>query len=661
MVNVHHASSQEKNEALQEKIRSQQTVIEQQQHKIDRLENELEKMVASKAWRWAEYFRQIKNGHLIFHAFPSLQLFILPSIKRWYRNKIFLPLVRRGLVEGEYQRWIKHEERIRGEAELPSDAYVNGPVISIIMPVYNVKPEWLRQAVESVRHQSYTRWELCIADDSSSDPQLIELLKEFSKTDERIKVLFLDRNKGISGASNAALSLATGEFVGLLDNDDTLAPDALIRVADTIAKEPDAGCLYSDEDKITEKGRRYDPFFKPDWSPDTLRSYNYLCHFTVIRRSLVEQVGGFRAGFDGSQDYDLFLRVTEKDSKIVHLPYILYHWRAISGSVGKRPDAKMYAYDSGQKALAEHLQRLDMEAEVEKGLFLGSYRIRYRLPKKPEVAILIPTRDKVQVLKRCLDSILERSSYPHYRIVVIDNGSVEEETKDYYSRLATHKNITVLKYDHPFNFSAINNYAVKAVDAEYLLFLNNDTEVISSDWLEEMLGYIQRPDVGAVGGLLYYPNKTVQHGGIILGIGGIAGHSHKYFPGSEYGYFGRLKIVQNLSAITAACLMTKRSVFNEVGGFEEMLSHAFNDVDLCLRIRERGYLIVYTPFSELYHHESMSRGYENTPEKRRRFQQERLFCEDRWEKVLGSGDPYYNPHLSLTKEDFSIRTCTNNR
>jgi len=654
---VPHLPSQEQQEVLQEKIRLQQQLLDQQQHRIERLEDELQKVLDSKAWRYADYLRQLLHGHLLFNAFPALQLFILPTIRRWWRNKIFLPLTRRGLLKGDYDRWVALEQQALKRKQ-ENGAHLNGldtfPLISIVMPVYNVKPEWLEQAIESVQEQSYKKWQLCIADDCSTDSRLQNLLKRVAETDKRVQVVFLDKNRGIAGASNAALSLAVGDFVGLLDNDDTLAPDALSSVVEVINAEPDVDCLYSDEDKITEQGRRYDPFFKPDWSPDTQRSYNYLCHFTVIRRLLIEKVGGFRSGFDGSQDYDLFLRATEAASKIVHIPNILYHWRAIAGSVGKRPEAKMYAYKSAQKALKEHLQRLGLEATVENGFFLGSYRLRYHVAGNPEVAIIIPSKDNVQVLQRCIDSICDRSSYPYYRIVIVDNGSEESTTKAYYSSLTAREKITILSYDKPFNFSAINNFAVNNIDTEYLLFLNNDTEVISPEWLEEMLGYIQRPDVGAVGGLLYYPNNTVQHGGIILGIGGIAGHSHKYFPRSDYGYFGRLKTVQNLSAVTAACLMTRRKVFSEIGGFEESLSHAFNDVDLCLRIRDRGYLVVFTPFAELYHHESLSRGYENTPEKRRRFGQERRFCEDRWQKVLEHGDPYYSRHLSLTREDFSI-------
>lgn len=644
-------------ETLQEQVDRQAKIIQAQQKTIDQLENHLDEIVNSKVWRGAESIRRIYRVH-IFAWFPSLQLTLLPALRRRYRKYVILPLVRLGLCKGEYEQWLEVEQAIYQKLDeqvaRQVDAFSIKPLISLVMPVYNVRPDWLRKAVDSVKAQSYKHWQLCIADDCSTDQRLLGVLKELAEGDERIAIRFLETNQGIAGASNAALELAQGDYVGFLDNDDELAPHALLAMAKAINREPEADLLYSDEDKITEKGRRYAPFFKPDWSPDTLRSYNYLCHFTVIRKTLLDTVGGFRVGYDGSQDYDLFLRATEQAWRIIHIPEILYHWRAIEGSVGKRGDAKMYAYDSARRALQGHLERTGLPGEVTDGNFLGSYHIRYTLSDQPKITIIIPTKDKVDVLRRCVSSIIERSTYQNIEIVIVDNGSIEQATAEYYASLQGNRNIRLLEYDQPFNFSAINNYAVSQVDAEYLLFLNNDTEVLSPGWLEEMLGFGQRKDVGAVGNLLYYPNDTVQHGGIIIGIGGVAGHSHKYFPRNEYGYFGRLKSVQNLSAVTAACLLTRQHVYEEVGGFEEDLSHAFNDVDLCLKIREKGYLVVYTPFSELYHHESISRGYENTPEKMQRFKQERRFVEERWASFLRQGDPYYSPHLSLISEDFAL-------
>ncbi len=528
------------------------------------------------------------------------------------------------------------------------------PLISLIMPVYNVKPEWLLAAVDSVKKQVYTNWELCIADDCSTNQALRGLLHEIAGQDERIHIQFLEQNIGIAGASNAALAMAQGQFVGLLDNDDELADCALWEVVQVINRQPDIDLIYSDEDKITETGKQYVPFFKPDFSPDTLRSYNYICHFTVIRQDILKAAGGFRQGYDGSQDYDLFLRVTERTKQIYHIPKILYHWRAVEGSVGKDGTAKMYAYESAKKALSGHLERSGMQAEVEDGLFLGSYHLKYRLNNQPEIAIIIPSRDKVGLLKQCVESILKKTTYPQFTIWIVDNNSRKKKTFSYYEQLKGNDKVRVIGYEKEFNFSSLNNFAARQILADYLLFLNNDTEVVTSEWLEELLGLGQRTEVGAVGCLLCYGNDTVQHGGVIVGIGGVAGHAHKHFFCDESGYFGRLKVVHNLSAVTAACMLVRKSVFDEVGGFTEELSHAFNDVDLCLKIRGKGYLIIYTPFARLYHYESISRGFENSSSKRERFVRELRYIKERWHDELKKGDPYYNPNLSLKKEDFSL-------
>jgi len=644
-------------EEVRRELQKKDRLLAIRDRKIQKLEKELESIIHSKAWRAADFFRCLVRGHFL-QAFPGLHQAYGPGFKRWKRKYIRSPLVRLGIMQDEYAIWMEKErhsvprqERVESEIR----QFASRPLVSLIMPVYNVSPVWLEKAVGSVKQQLYPAWELCMADDCSTDPGLRKLLQEIAASDERIHVCFLEHNEGIAGASNAALKMARGEFIGLLDHDDELSPDALLEVIRAINTHPDVDFIYSDEDKISEKGRRFHPFFKPDWSPDTLRSYNYLCHFSVIRKEVVQKVGGFRKGYDGSQDYDLFLRVADCTQNIIHIPRILYHWRAIEGSVGKRGEAKMYAYESAKKALTDHLARNGLHGEVKDGYFLGSYHIRYTLNDVPEVAIIIPTRDKVEILKRCIDSILSKTTYPNFRIYIVDNSSREESTRRYYDQLRPDHRIEILEYDRQFNFSAINNFAVQEVQSEYILFLNNDVEVIAPQWLEEMLGLGQRDDVGAVGGLLLYPDNTIQHGGIIIGVGGVAGHSHKYFPGDDYGYFGRLKTVQNLSAVTAACLLTRKEVFEEVGGFEEELSHAFNDVDLCLRIREKGYLLAYTPFARLYHHESLSRGYENTAEKRQRFNLERRYCEERWVEILEAGDPYYNVNLTLEHEDFSLR------
>jgi GT2 family glycosyltransferase len=507
------------------------------------------------------------------------------------------------------------------------------------MPVYNVDQVWLEKAIDSVINQLYENWELCIADDASTKKHIKKTLERYSKKDNRIRVRYLEENQGIAEASNEALSLATGEFIGLLDNDDELRIDAIYENVKLLNKNPEPDLIYSDEDKIDTRGNRTEPFFKPDYSPDFLLTRSYICHFSLFKRSIINDIGGFRKGYEGSQDYDLILRFIEKTKpeRIFHIPKILYHWRKIPGSVAMIADAKSYAFVSAKKALSDYLQRNSIQGEVVDGNLIGSYRVKREINNDYKVSIIIPFKDQSKVLRTCVNSIIGRTKYREYEIV-LDNSSFR-----------------ILAYDKPFNFSAINNYAVSQVDSEYIVLLNNDTEVISPDWIENMLEFAQRKDVGAVGALLYYPNDTIQHAGVIVGLGGVAAHAHKHFNKDSRGYFGRIKLVHNLSAVTAACLMTKKSIFNEVGGFDVNLSHAFNDVDYCLKIRERGYLIVYTPYAELYHHESISRGYEDTPEKQARFRKEIKLFQGKWKDVLAKGDPYYNPNLTLDKEDFSIR------
>lgn len=537
------------------------------------------------------------------------------------------------------------------------------PKISIITPVWNTDEKWLRLAIESVINQVYDTWELCLVDGGSTRPHIRPILQEYAEKDPRIRVKFLKENKGIAENSNEALALATGDFTGFLDHDDELAPFTLYEVVKLLNRNPDLHCVYSDEDKIDGAGDRKDPFFKPDWSPDLFLSQNYLCHFSVIRKTLTDSAGGFRGGFDGSQDYDLFLRVMENlsPSAIGHIPKILYHWRTILGSAADHTDAKPYAFNSARKALQDALARRKINGEVQDGLFPSSYRIRYTIPDTPKVSIIIPTKDNVRVLQRCIDSILGRTVYKNYEIILVDNQSVKKETADYYDHLKDNQRIRILSYDRPFNFSAINNYAVSKVTSPYILFLNNDTEVISGEWLSAMLEHARRDTTGAVGAKLLYPDGRIQHAGIILGITGtpgqkgVAGHVHKYIPDKNPGYFLRPHVIGNTSGVTAACMLMKKDVFEKIGGFDENLAIAFNDVDLCMRIRENGYLIVYTPYARLFHHESLSRGHEDTPAKQQRFRQETEYVRKRWGSVIDSGDPYYNPNLTLEREDFSIQ------
>ena len=543
------------------------------------------------------------------------------------------------------------------------------PKISIITPVWNTDEMWLRLAIDSVIRQSYDNWELCIADGGSTKPYIGQVLKEYAQKDPRIKLTFLAENRGIAGNSNEAFSSATGDYVGFLDHDDELAPFALHEIVTLLNENRDLEFIYSDEDKTDERGNRKNPFFKPDWSPDLFLSQNYLCHFTVIRKSLVDSVGGFHRGYDGSQDYDLFLRCTEKISPaaIAHIPKILYHWRMVPESAADHVEIKPYALVSAKKALADALKRRDENGEVTDGIFRGSFRIRYAIEHDPPVSIIIPTKDHIDVLKRCIRSILDKTDYPKYTILIVDNQSTDKETYQYYASLEHEPRIRVLHYDHPFNFSAINNFAAARAGSPFLLFLNNDTEVISGEWLSALLEHAQRKQVGAAGAKLLYPNNTIQHAGVILGITGtpgekgVAGHALKNVPDFYSGHFLRAQVIANYSAVTAACLMMRKEVFDEIGGFDESLAIAFNDVDLCLRIRDAGYLIVNTPYSRLYHHESMSRGYEDTSEKQKRFLEEVHYIRGKWGDVIDSGDPYYNPNLTLEKEDFSINcnVCNN--
>ena len=415
-----------------------------------------------------------------------------------------------------------------------------------------------------------------------------------------------------------------------------------------------ADFLYTDEITFSKKpSDAYSPHYKPDFSPDLLRSYNYICHFSCFSRELVEKVGGFRAAFDGSQDYDMILRLTEVAKCITHIPKILYFWRAHAGSVASGISAKPYTLKAARKALTEHLARVNLKGVVYDSKVPSTYRIRYRLDGRPLVSIIIPNMDHAQMLKKCIDSVEKRTTYANYEILIVENNSKKRATFAYYKTVTKqYANVRLIRWKEEFNYSAINNFAVNHAKGAYLIFLNNDIEIISPKWIEEMLMFAQREDVGAVGMMLYYPDNTVQHAGVILGIGGVAGHSHKYFNRGESGYMSRMTLVQNLSAVTAAAMMVRTSVFHEVRGFDERLRVAFNDVDLCMKIRRAGYLIVFTPYAEAYHYESKSRGAEDTPQKKARFQSEvERFCE-KWGDVLESGDPYYNPNLSLVFEDF---------
>ncbi len=566
----------------------------------------------------------------------------------------------------DYQKWMSRNEprpdELTSQKEI-SKKFPFRPRISIITPVWNTDEILLRSALDSVISQTYGNWELCIVDGGSTEPHIRGLLTKYAEQDRRIKVKFLEENRGIAGNSNEALAGATGEYIGFLDHDDEMAPFALHEIVSHLNRNHGLEFIYSDEDKLDHKGKRITPFFKPDWSPDLLLSQNYICHFTVIRKALVDSAGGFRPGYEGSQDYDLFLRCTERilPASIAHIPKILYHWRIIPGSAADRVEVKPYAGSSAKKALTDALERRGETGEVSDGIFSGSFRVRYTIPDEPRVSIIIPTKDHVDFLERCIRSILDKTEYKNFEIVIVDNQSTGKDIHRYFTSLENEPRIRLLQYDKPFNYSAINNYAAGRTDSPFILFLNNDTEVISGEWLSALLEHAQRKPVGAVGAKLLYPDNTIQHAGVLLGITGtpgqkgVAGHACKNKPDYYGGQFLRSQVIGNYSAVTGACLMMRKEVFEAVGGFDENIAIAFNDVDLCIRIRNAGFWIVYTPYSRLYHHESVSRGYEDTPEKQGRFRQEVENIRKKWGAVIDNGDPFYNPNLTLEREDHSIK------
>ena len=545
----------------------------------------------------------------------------------------------------EYHKWLEHHratprdlDRMRQEAL----AFVYHPLVSIITPVFNTPVRWLRECIESVLTQTYENWELILIDDHSTDPETLRCLTELAASDSRIILAKDEKKRGISAASNRGLALAQGDWVGFLDHDDLLEPDALFQNVKWLQKHPDADLIYSDEDKLTERG--FDsPIFKPDWSPDYFLSCNYVCHFTLIRRELIKQVGGFRSKFDGAQDYDLFLRVIEQTNRIDHIPRVLYHWRRTLTSTADNVQCKPGMLQAGRLALEGHLERKQQAGHVTVDWRTYLYWVKRELTEAKKISIIIPVRDRVDLLARCIDSLTRKTIYAPYEIIVVDNDSQSEDARAYFS----HFKHRLLHYSGPFNLSALNNFAVKQTDSPWLLFLSYYTEVLDADWMTTMAEHVQRPEVGAVGLRLLYPDDTVQHAGIVVGVGGIAEYAFRGSPAEVPGVCRQLQATRNYSAVTGACLLTRRDVFEEVGGFDqECLPVHFNDVDLCLKMRRAGYSIVYTPFARLYHHESRVRSQPVEP-------LEANPMRERWAQVL-ERDPYYNPNLSRERADFSL-------
>lgn len=572
-------------------------------------------------------------------------------------SKIINELLSRRRVEFDaYKIWQKNNENYDiSKVKSDINAFKQQPLISVVIPVYNVKIDYLNDAIDSIKSQWYENWELLIVDDNSPNQDIKVFLENYEKS-EKIKIKYLDANQGISLTSNIGIDMSKGEFVAFLDHDDTLPPFALYEVAKAINDNPQVEFIYSDEDKISEDGKlRFHPLFKPSWSEETFFSVMYPAHLRVFSKKILNEVGGHRKGFEGSQDYDLILRVEENIDKksIIHIPKILYHWRAIPGSTALNYDEKTYARETSRKSLEEAVKRRGLDATIENGMAPDNFRLKFNIKNNPLVSIIIPVKDNIDDLRVCIESIEKKTQYSNYEILIVDNNSEKKESFDYFQEI--YKKHKVITYSKEFNYSAINNYAVKYAQGEHIVFLNNDTEVITPDWLSTMIEYSQLKGIGAVGAKLLYSDNTIQHAGVVLGIQGVAGHSHKYFDKDDYGYMNRLKVIHNVSAVTGACLVIKKSIFNEIGGFNESnLPVAFNDIDLCLRILEAGYRNVFTPYSILYHHESKSRGLEDTIDKQMRFKSEVEYMRNRWPNI--EKDLYYSPNLTLVHEDFSIRT-----
>ena len=558
--------------------------------------------------------------------------------------------------EVEYQEWYEKNKPSEEELARQRKKKWKEPVtISVLVPAYRTPEAFLRQMIESVLNQTYPYLELCIADGSGKNISVEKVVKEYQANDQRVRYQRLEKNEGIAGNTNAAIRMATGDYLALFDHDDLLAPNALFEVASTIEKDK-ADVVYTDEDKVTsDLKEHFQPHFKPDFNPDLLCSNNYICHLFVVKRSLALKLGGQDPAYDGAQDYDFIFRCTEEAEKIVHIAKILYHWRVHQASTADNPTSKMYAFDAGKRAIEAHLQRIGAKAEVSHTKDLGFYRVKYQVQGNPKVSIVIPNKDEKETLKKCLESIWQKTTYSNYEIILVENNSTTREIRDYYQELDGKNGVRVVYWDKEFNYSAINNFGISYAKGEYILCLNNDITVISPEWIEELLANCQRPEVGIVGARLYYPDNTIQHAGIVLGMGGCAGSLFVGLARSRGGYLHKAALQQDLSAVTAACFMVKKEAFEKVGGFEEKLAVAFNDVDFCLKVRHAGYLVVYDPYAELYHHESKTRGYENTEAKKRRFQEEIEYMRCHWMPDI-LRDPYYNENLSLKASDYSLRS-----
>lgn len=605
---------------------------------------------------------EIKGGEIILHfcgdSVTKTYTIDIEELRKQNKPKGFLSRLfgKESVAEGGYEAWLaRHKVDKRTLRRQKHSAFAQKPLISIVIPLYCTPLPYLKELLESVRRQSYENWQLCLAD-GSPDDKAKEFIEKHYGREKRIVYRKLEENGGISANTNEAVALAAGEYLMLCDHDDTLEPDALYEIVKAI-NDTSADVLYTDEDKVSMDGRHYfDPNFKPDFNLFRLRENNYICHIFVVKKSLTDETGLLRSEFDGAQDFDFILRCCEKAQKITHIPKVLYHWRCHMDSTAADPSSKAYAYEAGRKAVREHYQRLGIDAKVEMTERPGWYRSHVKVQGNPLISVIIPNKDHTDDLELCLFSMTRKSTYRNYEILIVENNSEKEETFEYYRKLPDrYPKARVLTWEKEFNYSAINNFAAKEAKGEYLLFLNNDVEILTPDWMEEMLQNCQQENVAAVGAKLYYPDDTIQHAGVVLGLGGIAGHIMCRASKEDPGYFGRMISVQEISAVTAACMMVKKSDFDAVGGLDETFQVAFNDIDLCMKFRAAGKKIIFTPYAELYHYESKSRGLEDTPEKQFRFDKEVKRFQEKWAQQLEMGDPYYSPNLSVTEGDCSLR------
>lgn len=597
-----------------------------------------------------------KSITLIIYAYRSQGMEgIANAIKIWYNRRL-----RSKSYSKNYQRWIKKYSPTKQDLLLFKNTILEfklQPTISIIVPIYNVDSIWLDKCVNSVINQIYEKWELILIDDKSTKSYIREKLDYYASLSPKIKILFNETNLHISLTSNKGLDLATGEYVGFLDNDDELAPEALFEFVKVINNNPNLKFIYSDEDYLNENGDRINPVFKPDWCKYMTMSQMYTTHFSLYKTDLAKSIGGYRKGFEGSQDYDFVLRITEmiKETEIYHIPKVLYHWRIIPGSTAIDYNSKSYARTSATKALNDAIIRRNLQAELVDGNSPWNFRIKYKILNNPKVSIIIPTKNGIDLVKKCIESIRSKTTYSNYEIILVDNSSDDPASLKYFEELNASKIVNLINYPGIFNYAAINNFAVGHTSGEFLLFLNNDTEIITDDWIESMLEFAQLDDVGCVGAKLIYPNDKIQHAGVVIGLGGYAAHSHRGADRNDKGYLSSIEIIREYSAVTAACLMISKSKFIEVQKFDEInFPVAYNDVDLCLKCLDKGYKNIYTPFAELYHYESISRGEEDTPEKLLRFSKEKENFRLKWQKYIDL-DPYYSINLTRNFEDFSLK------